>query len=67
MFGDGISLDDLITLLRVIREHHLTLQVKITDKPWEDISPRVITKMVTEISAGVITGGNDIRLRLFTK
>jgi hypothetical protein len=67
MFGEGISLLDLTLLLKAIREKNLTLQVKILDGPWEDISKNVISVMVKTITSGQITTSNDIRLRLFDK
>lgn len=67
MFGEGISLLDLATLLRVIRDRNLTLQVKIIDHPWENISVAVVTQMTAAVSAGIIKGSDDIRLRLFAK
>lgn len=67
MFGEGISLDNLLTLLRVIREHSLTLQVKVTNEPWKDLSPAVMLAMIGAISSGKIRGTDDIRLRLFAK
>jgi hypothetical protein len=65
VFGEGISLYDLAALLKVIRIRGLTLQVKITDRPWENLSLAVINQMTTAISSGVIKGSSDIRLRLF--
>jgi hypothetical protein len=67
MFGEGISLLDLTLLLKAIREKNLTLQVKILDGPWEDISKNVVSVMVKTITSGQITTSNDIRLRLFDK
>ncbi len=67
VFGEGISIYDLGTLLRVIREKDLVLQVKITDHPWENLSLPIIVQMTTAISSGAITGTNDIRLRLFSR
>jgi hypothetical protein len=67
MFGEGISLLDLMGLLKVIREKNLVLQVKIIDGEWEDLSKSTIDKMVTSITAGTITHTSDIRLRLFAK
>lgn len=65
MFGEGISLLDLTSLLKAIRDKNLVLQVKILDGPWEDISKDVISKMVKTITSGSVTQSNDIRLRLF--
>jgi hypothetical protein len=67
MFGDGISLIDLTVLLKNIREKQLTLQVKITDGPWEDLSSSVISNMIQTVKKGIINDTNDIRLRLFNK
>ena len=64
MFGDGISIIDLHTLLKSIREKNLVLQVKIIDGSWEDISATVINKMVKTITSGNVTESSDIRLRL---
>jgi hypothetical protein len=67
MFGAGISLVDLMGLLNAVKNKDLTLQVKIIDDEWEDISKDVIGKMVKAITSGRITQANDIRLRLFAK
>lgn len=67
MFGDGISFNDLATLLRVIREKNLTLQVKITDGEWQDLSASIVQKMIHTITTGMIKGAEDIKLRLFQK
>jgi len=67
LFGEGITLYDLADLLRVIRNKNLTLQVKIIDHPWENLSVAIITQMIGVITSGAINGSNDIRLRLFTK
>lgn len=67
MFGDGVTLDDLLSLFRAIRANDLKLQVKITMHPWEDLSPAVVTKMTAAILGGQIKNGEDIRLRLFAK
>ena len=67
LFGEGISLFDLAGLLRAIRDKNLVLQVKIVDRPWEDLSPTIITQMTAAITSGLIRESNDIRLRLFTR
>jgi len=67
MFGEGISLLDLTSLLKAIRDKNLVLQVKVVDEQWEDISKNVISKMVKMITSGNITQSNDIKLRLFGK
>ena len=67
MFGQGISLVDLMTLLKAIREKDLLLQVKIADEAWENLSGNSITKMIKVITSGSITKSSDIRLRLFNK
>ena len=67
MFGEGIGLPQLITLLQAIRNKELTLQVKITDGDWQNISSLVIGEMIVAVNAGTITGTEDIRLRLFKK
>jgi len=67
LFGEGITFDELVTLFKAIRERNLTLQIKIGDGPWENLSPVVIMKMTTSISSGTIRESNDIRLRLFAK
>ena len=54
MFGEDISLLDLIALLKGIREKNLTLEIKITNGQWKKLSKE-----------GTITSSNDIRLRLF--
>lgn len=66
MFGDDISLIDLIALLKGIRDKNLTLQVKIGDEPWKVISKDVVTKMLSTVVSGKISSTNDIRLRLFS-
>jgi len=65
MFGEGISLLDLTSLLKAIRDKNLVLQVKVLDGQWEDISKDVVSKMVKMITSGSITQSNDIKLRLF--
>jgi hypothetical protein len=65
MFGDGISLLDLTTLLGQIRAKNLTLQVKVLDGAWVDISGTSIKYMIEVITKGQVTNANDIRLRLF--
>ncbi len=67
MFGEGISLPSLIQLLSAIRAKELTLQVKVLDAPWEDISSKTISNMLGAITKGAITNTDDIRLRLFAK
>jgi pantothenate kinase-related protein Tda10 len=67
MLGDGISMLDLVALFKAVLDKDLTLQVKILDEQWEDISRPVITTMITTIGSGKITQANDIRLRLFEK
>jgi hypothetical protein len=67
MFGAGISLLDLMGLLNAVKAKDLTLQVKITDSEWQDISKDAIGKMVKSITSGEITKASDIRLRLFKK
>lgn len=66
MFGEGISLTDLMGLLAAIRAKNLVLQVKITDGDWRTLSNAVIADMVETISSGKIGGANDIRCRLTT-
>jgi hypothetical protein len=65
MFGEDISLLDLMALLKGIREKNLTLEIKITDGQWKKLSKDVISEMLKEIMSGTITSSNDIRLRLF--
>ena len=65
MFGDDISLLDLMALLKGIRDKNLTLQVKIGEEVWEVLSKSTITKMLTTVVSGKVTSTNDIRLRLF--
>ena len=65
MFGDDISLLDLMALLKGIRDKNLTLQVKIGEEVWEVLSKGTITKMLTTVVSGKVTSTNDIRLRLF--
>lgn len=67
MFGKGISLFDLSSLLTAIRSKDLILQVKITEGEWEDISQSVVKKMVQTITKGEVTSSDDIKLRLFAK
>lgn len=67
MFGEGVSILDLMALLKVIREKDLILQVKIIDEQWETLSGAVVTKMIKAITKGSITQSSDIRLRLFAK
>jgi hypothetical protein len=67
MFGEGITILDLMALLKAIREKDLILQVKIIDGEWETLSGPVITKMISAITLGSITSSSDIRLRLFSK
>ena len=66
MFGDDISLLDLMALLKGIRDKNLILQVKIGEEVWEVISKDVVTKMLSTIVSGKISHTNDIRLRLFS-
>jgi hypothetical protein len=65
MFGDDISLLDLMALLKGIRDKNLTLQVKIGEEAWEVLSKGIITKMLTTVVSGKVTSTNDIRIRLF--
>jgi hypothetical protein len=65
MFGDDISLLDLMALLKGIRDKNLTLQVKIGEEAWEVLSKNTITKMLTTVVSGKVTSTNDIRLKLF--
>lgn len=65
MFGEDISLLNLVALLKAIREKNLTLEIKISDGGWEKLSKAVIGKMLEKIMSGTITSSNDIRLRLF--
>lgn len=67
MFGEGISLVDLMALLTAIRNKNLTLQVKVIDGPWQDISQTVIGDMLNAVNTGRITQSSDIRLRLFER
>lgn len=67
MFGEGISLVDLMALLTAIRNKNLTLQVKVIDGPWQDISQAVIGDMLSAVNTGRITQSSDIRLRLFER
>lgn len=67
MLGEGISITDLMTLLQSIRAKRLTLQVKIIDNDWQNISPLVIKEMIVAVNGGKITKTEDIRLRLFQK
>jgi len=65
MFGEGITIYDLMGLLKAIREKNLTLQVKIIDGPWENLSAAILSRMIEAITDGSITQSSDIRLRLF--
>ncbi len=65
MFGEGISMLDLMALLNAIREKNLVLQIKIVDEPWENISGAGVKNMITAVTNGRITQSSDIRLRLF--
>jgi len=67
MFGEGISLVELIPLLTAIRQKDLILQVKILDGEWENFSGAVIGNMVKAITLETVTQSKDIRLRLFKK
>jgi hypothetical protein len=67
MFGEGISLVDLMQLLNAIRQKELVLQVKIIDEPWADLSQTVLLAMIQAVTSGKITQSDDIRLRLFSK
>ncbi len=67
MFGEGISLYDLGALLTAIREKNLTLQVKIGERPWTDLSVAIVNQMTSAVTLGLIKGTSDIRLRLFAK
>lgn len=67
LFGEGISLVDLIVLLKAIRDKHLVLQVKIGNGPWDDLSSAVVTKMTGAVTQGFVNENNDIRLRLFDR
>lgn len=64
VFGEGISLDELINLLRAIREKRLQLRIKIVDEPWEELSVRAITKMIAAIMVGRIRSPDTIKLEL---
>jgi hypothetical protein len=64
MFGEGISLDDLLTLLRAIREKKLQLRIRILDEPWEELSPRAITRLVAAILAGKVRSPDTVKLEL---
>jgi hypothetical protein len=65
MFGDDISLLDLVALLKGIRDKNLILQVKIGEEAWQVISKDVVTKMLSTVVSGKVSHTNDIRLRLF--
>jgi len=67
MFGEGISITHLLALLQSIRTRNLTLQVKIIDGDWKDISALAIGEMIEAINEQKITKTEDIRLRLFQK
>jgi hypothetical protein len=67
MFGEGVSMLDLMALLKAIREKDLILQVKIVEGEWEVLSGPIVTKMIKAITSGTITSSSDIRLRLFGK
>lgn len=67
MFGEGISMLDLVALLNAIRAKKLVLQVKINDAPWENLSADVIKNMTIAVTNGCITQSNRIRLQLFEK
>jgi len=67
MFGEGISMLDLMKLLTAIREKNLILQVKIINEEWENLSGPLITKMIKAITLGEITQSDNIRLRLSAK
>ncbi|VVB55256.1 Uncharacterised protein [uncultured archaeon] len=67
MFGEGVSMLDLMALLKAIREKNLVLQVKIIDKPWEDLSGKVVKAMIEAVTTGLIKQSSDIRLRLSEK
>lgn len=64
IFGEGISLDELLNLLRAIREKRLQLRVKIIDEPWEELSVRAVTKMIAAIMVGRIRSPDTIKLEL---
>lgn len=67
MLGNGIGLAELMQLLNSVREKKLTLQVKVVDNEWEDISKDVVKKMIKAVESNEIIQGNDIKLRLFEK
>jgi len=67
MFGEGITIYDLMSLLKAIREKNLTLQVKIIDGEWETLSAHIVNKMIKAITLGSISNDSDIRLRLFVE
>jgi len=67
MFGEGITIYDLMSLLKAIREKNLTLQVKIIDGEWETLSAPIVNKMIKAITLGSISNDSDIRLRLFVE
>jgi hypothetical protein len=67
MFGEGVSMLDLMALLKAIREKDLVLQVKIVTGEWEILSGPVVSKMIKAITLDSITQSSDIRLRLFAK
>lgn len=67
MFGEGVSIVDLMQLLNAIRAKNLVLQAKITDGQWETLNGDTIKAMIIAVTDGLITQSSDIRLRLFAK
>ncbi len=67
MFGEGISVMDLMGLLNQIRTKELVLHIKVIDGEWQELSKKSFKEMVDAIGAGKIRQADDIRLRLTAK
>jgi hypothetical protein len=67
MFGEGVSIPDLIQLLNAVRKKDLVLQSKILDGPWETLTGVQVKAMLAAVTQGKVEGPQDIRLRLFSK
>lgn len=67
MFGEGISITDLMALLNQIRTKELVLHVKVINGEWQELSKKSFKEMLDAITGGKVRQADDIRLRLMAK